>query len=64
MGMTVDALIGAAYGSADDAAPAISVVVAVGVRATIDRRTGGAHTAALKCATVWMKGAEMGPVCR
>jgi malonate-semialdehyde dehydrogenase (acetylating)/methylmalonate-semialdehyde dehydrogenase len=62
MDMAVDALIGAAYGSAGERCMAISVAVAVGdagdkLVAALARRT-----AALKIDDGMAKGAEMGPV--
>jgi malonate-semialdehyde dehydrogenase (acetylating)/methylmalonate-semialdehyde dehydrogenase len=62
MEMTVDALMGAAYGSAGERCMAISVVVAVGdagdkLAAALARRT-----AALKVNDGMESGAEMGPV--
>ena len=62
MDMTVDALIGAAYGSAGERCMAISVVVAVGDAG--DKLIGAlaTRTAALKVRDGMEHGAEMGPV--
>jgi malonate-semialdehyde dehydrogenase (acetylating)/methylmalonate-semialdehyde dehydrogenase len=62
MDMTVDALIGAAYGSAGERCMAISVVVAVGVAG--DKLIGALaeRTAALKINDGMAAGVEMGPV--
>lgn len=62
MEMTVDALIGAAYGSAGERCMAISVVVAVGEAG--DKLVGAlaARTAALKIGDGMAPHAEMGPV--
>jgi malonate-semialdehyde dehydrogenase (acetylating)/methylmalonate-semialdehyde dehydrogenase len=62
IGMTVDALIGAAYGSAGERCMAISVVVAVGDAG--DKLMGALaeRTAALKINDGMASGAEMGPV--
>jgi len=62
MGMTVDALIGAAYGAAGERCMAISVVVAVGDAG--DKLIGALaeRTAALKIRDGMASDAEMGPV--
>ncbi|HEU5436325.1 MAG TPA: CoA-acylating methylmalonate-semialdehyde dehydrogenase [Telluria sp.] len=62
MEMTVDALMGAAYGSAGERCMAISVVVAIGDAG--DKLAGAlaARTAALKVNDGMAKDAEMGPV--
>lgn len=62
MGMTVDALIGAAYGAAGERCMAISVVVAVGDAG--DKLVGALaeRTAALKIRDGMAADAEMGPV--
>ncbi len=62
MNMTVDALIGAAYGSAGERCMAISVVVAVGDAG--DKLMGAlaARTSALKIREGMTSDAEMGPV--
>ena len=62
MSMTIDALMGAAYGSAGERCMAISVVVAVGDAG--DKLIGalGERTAALKIRDGMAPDAEMGPV--
>ncbi|UVW29621.1 CoA-acylating methylmalonate-semialdehyde dehydrogenase [Massilia sp. H6] len=62
MDMAVDALIGAAYGSAGERCMAISVAVAIGDAA--DRLVSGLaeRTARLKIGDGMSEGAEMGPV--
>ncbi|KAB8060039.1 CoA-acylating methylmalonate-semialdehyde dehydrogenase [Janthinobacterium sp. FT14W] len=62
MDMTVDALIGAAYGSAGERCMAISVVVAVGDAGDRLIDALAARTAALKVRDGMEDGAEMGPV--
>jgi len=62
MEMTVDALIGAAFGAAGERCMAISVVVAVGAAADQLRDTLSARIRALKIADGMAAGAEMGPV--
>ena len=62
MDMTVDALIGAAYGSAGERCMAISVVVAVGDAGDRLLDALAARTAALKVRDGMEDGAEMGPV--
>jgi len=62
MAMTVDALMGAAYGSAGERCMAISVVVAVGDAGDRILSTLGQRTAALKIGDGMAAGAEMGPV--
>ena len=62
MDMTVDALIGAAYGSAGERCMAISVVVAVGDAGDKLIDALATRTAALKVRDGMEDGAEMGPV--
>ena len=62
MEMTVDALMGAAYGSAGERCMAISVVVAVGDAADKLVDALAKRTAALKVDDGMEHGAEMGPV--
>jgi malonate-semialdehyde dehydrogenase (acetylating)/methylmalonate-semialdehyde dehydrogenase len=62
MEMAVDALMGAAYGSAGERCMAISVAVAVGSAADTLVARLAARTAALKIGDGMMAGAEMGPV--
>jgi malonate-semialdehyde dehydrogenase (acetylating) / methylmalonate-semialdehyde dehydrogenase len=62
MEMTVDALMGAAFGSAGERCMAISVVVAVGDAADKLIGTLAQRTAALKIGDGMAAGAEMGPV--
>jgi malonate-semialdehyde dehydrogenase (acetylating)/methylmalonate-semialdehyde dehydrogenase len=62
MEMTVDALIGAAYGSAGERCMAISVVVAVGDAGEQLMGALAARTAALKIGDGMAQDAEMGPV--
>ncbi|MGK5037155.1 CoA-acylating methylmalonate-semialdehyde dehydrogenase [Janthinobacterium sp. LB3P118] len=62
MDMTVDALIGAAYGSAGERCMAISVVVAVGDAGDKLIAALATRTAALKVRDGMEDGAEMGPV--
>jgi malonate-semialdehyde dehydrogenase (acetylating)/methylmalonate-semialdehyde dehydrogenase len=62
MDMAVDALIGAAYGSAGERCMAISVVVAVGSAADQLVDALASRTAALKIDDGMASGAEMGPV--
>jgi malonate-semialdehyde dehydrogenase (acetylating)/methylmalonate-semialdehyde dehydrogenase len=62
MNMAVDALIGAAYGSAGERCMAISVVVAVGSAADQLVDALASRTAALKIDDGMASGAEMGPV--
>ncbi|MGK5008961.1 CoA-acylating methylmalonate-semialdehyde dehydrogenase [Janthinobacterium sp. MDB2-8] len=62
MDMTVDALIGAAYGSAGERCMAISVVVAVGDAGDKLIDALATRTAALKVRDGMADGAEMGPV--
>ncbi|MCC7684520.1 CoA-acylating methylmalonate-semialdehyde dehydrogenase [Janthinobacterium sp. FW305-128] len=62
MEMTVDALIGAAYGSAGERCMAISVVVAVGDAGDKLIDALATRTAALKVRDGMEDGAEMGPV--
>ena len=62
MDMTIDALIGAAYGSAGERCMAISVVVAVGDAGDKLIDALAARTSALKIRDGMMPDAEMGPV--
>jgi len=62
MEMTVDALMGAAYGSAGERCMAISVVVAVGDAGDKLASALARRTAALKVHDGLTEGAEMGPV--
>jgi malonate-semialdehyde dehydrogenase (acetylating)/methylmalonate-semialdehyde dehydrogenase len=62
MDMAVDALIGAAYGSAGERCMAISVAVAVGDAGDALVARLAERTAALKVGEGMSKGAEMGPV--
>jgi malonate-semialdehyde dehydrogenase (acetylating)/methylmalonate-semialdehyde dehydrogenase len=62
MEMTVDALMGAAYGSAGERCMAISVVVAVGDAGDKLATALAKRTAALKVHDGLTEGAEMGPV--
>jgi malonate-semialdehyde dehydrogenase (acetylating)/methylmalonate-semialdehyde dehydrogenase len=62
MAMAVDALMGAAFGSAGERCMAISVVVAVGDAADGLVSALAARTAALKIGDGMTAGAEMGPV--
>jgi malonate-semialdehyde dehydrogenase (acetylating)/methylmalonate-semialdehyde dehydrogenase len=62
MDMAVDALIGAAYGSAGERCMAISVAVAVGAAADELVAALGKRAAALKIDDGMAAGAEMGPV--
>jgi malonate-semialdehyde dehydrogenase (acetylating)/methylmalonate-semialdehyde dehydrogenase len=62
MGMAVDALIGAAYGSAGERCMAISVVVAVGNAGDQLITALAERTRALKINDGMAEGAEMGPV--
>jgi malonate-semialdehyde dehydrogenase (acetylating)/methylmalonate-semialdehyde dehydrogenase len=62
MDMAVDALMGAAYGSAGERCMAISVVVAVGDAGDDLVAALGRRTAALKIDDGMAAGAEMGPV--
>ena len=62
MAMTVDALMGAAYGSAGERCMAISVVVAVGDAGDQLVDALASRTAALKLDDGMAAGAEMGPV--
>ncbi len=62
MDMAVDALMGAAYGSAGERCMAISVAVAVGDAADRLVEALAARTAALRIGDGMAEGAEMGPV--
>ena len=62
MEMTVDALMGAAYGSAGERCMAISVVVAIGDAGDKLATALAKRTAALKVHDGLTEGAEMGPV--
>ena len=62
LGMAVDALMGAAYGSAGERCMAISVAVAVGSAADALVEAMAARVRALKINNGMLSGAEMGPV--